>query len=193
MMLNEKQNKLIEDNINLVHHFVKKIYQKFLNRYTYDEIYGFGLDGLVRAAQGFDKSRGIKFSTYASRCIYGEILDKIRDDKFYPFNKNRNERLKCMNTLVSVNALVNSEETNKVQHLDRFGDTKTTDKLINKLLVEEALSLLSNDYKEIINLRFFKELSQTEVARIIGVNQIKVSRLERKAINIIREKWNISA
>lgn len=192
-MLTDKQNKLIEENISLAHYFVKKIHLKFSSRYTYDELFGFGIDGLLRAARGFDESKGLKFSTYGSRCIYGEVLDKIRDDRFYPIEKSRNERLKCMNNLLSVNALVNSDENSKVQYLDKFEDSKAHDEMFNNLLVEEALSLLSEDFRKVINLRYFKNLTQAEVAKIIGISQMAVSRLERKAIKIIRDKWKISA
>lgn len=192
-MLTKEHNKLIENNINLVHFIARKLFSKFASRYTYDEMVSFGIEGLMFAAQRFDSSKGTQFSTYAFIRIHGQILHRVRDDKFYPYVGNRQDRLTGIERLFSLNSIVLSDEKERTEYIDKFNDEKSEKDILNNLLVHEAISLLPEDLRQIIELRYLQGLSQPKISKLIGFSQIKVSRLERKAIKMIRDKWQISA
>ncbi|MDE6724403.1 MAG: sigma-70 family RNA polymerase sigma factor [Ruminiclostridium sp.] len=74
--MNKTDNKFIQDNLGLVHSLAGRFKGRGIE---YEELYAAGCEGLVKAANGFDKSRGLQFSTYAVPVILGEIKRLFRD------------------------------------------------------------------------------------------------------------------
>ena len=67
-------------------------------------------------------------------------------------------------------------------------DTESEERLIEKIALRQAISELPEREKTVIQLRYFHGLTQDRVARVMGVSQVQVSRIEKKAIGILREK-----
>ena len=65
-----ERNELIEDNLNLVYFMIEKHFATYIDR---DELIGIGYEGIIKAADKFDKSKNIKFCTFACKCIHNEI------------------------------------------------------------------------------------------------------------------------
>ena len=80
-------------------------------------------------------------------------------------------------------------QLHKVNHHQKISTGKNEEELItNKLVVKQLMNELEDREKQIILLRFFKEKTQTEVAKILGISQVQVSRIERKILNNMKEK-----
>jgi RNA polymerase sigma factor FliA len=89
---------LILDHLPLLHHIVGRLVLELPPRTDRDDLLGFGMIGLVEAADSFDPSRGLKFSTYAFPRIRGAILDELRRMDFLP--RGRRERVRELDAAV---------------------------------------------------------------------------------------------
>lgn len=156
-------------------------YTKFLaGKYTYDELLSFAYEGLIKAANRFDESKGCKFSTFAVPWIKGSISKALRDDKWH-FQRRGVPVL-----ISSLNAIVDDEE--KVQFEDLINGGEWEDKLSNNLLIETLIDQLEEKEKEIIYLRYFEDLTQVQVSKKLKLSQVQVSRSERKILQKMRCK-----
>ena len=83
----------------------------------------------------------------------------------------------------------NSKDGKNISLIEKISTGKNEEELVtNKLVVKELINSLENKEKEIILLRFYKEKTQSQVAKILGVTQVQVSRIERKILNNMRMK-----
>ena len=176
----QAKNILIEHNLRLVAHVVKK-YQG--TGEDTDDLISIGTIGLIKAVNTFCPSRGIKLATYASRCIENEILMYLR--KCQPL---KNE--------VSIDEPLNVDwDGNELLLSDILG---TEPDLINRPLeldaergmLAEAIARLGERERLIMQLRFGfldgQERTQKQVADIIGISQSYISRLEKRIIRRLR-------
>ncbi len=211
------RNKLIEDNINLVHACAKR----FANRgIEYDDLFGSGCIGLIRAADGFDESRGLCFSTYAVPSIIGEIKRQFRDTGAVKVSRSLKELSlkvarekeyieKHTGDIVTVGLLaerlgVTPEEITEAicasrqvlsltyQDEDGVGEIEIPcesceEDICGRLQIEQAINFLDDVEKNIIKLRYFNEKTQSESASILGISQVQVSRKEKKALEKLRK------
>jgi len=161
-----------EDNIGLVYH----IAQKFPNM-DFDEAISAGSLGLVKAANTFDESKGFKFATYAARCIYNEILMELRRNRKQP---------QCFSlTQESENGEFDITEVfESLAHHDhyRFEDYEERRDL------RDAVARLGERDRQIIEMRYYQEKTQTEIAAAIGVSQSYICRLERRILKQLRRE-----
>ena len=82
-----------------------------------------------------------------------------------------------------------SSDDKKISLIDRIATDKNEEEVItNKLVLQDIIEKLENKEKEVILLRFFKEKTQTEVAKILGITQVQVSRIERKTLARMKQK-----
>ena len=82
-----------------------------------------------------------------------------------------------------------SSDDKKISLIDRIATDKNEEEVItNKLVLQDIIAKLENKEKEVILLRFFKEKTQTEVAKILGITQVQVSRIERKTLARMKQK-----
>lgn len=91
-------------------------------------------------------------------------------------------------SLVSLNAQIDENSTNSQSVIDRVIEEDKSDVLIDKLLLKEAIVALPEREKKIILLRYFRGKTQSEVAELLGVSQVQVSRLETKIIEKLKNK-----
>jgi len=176
------RSKLIEHNLRLVAHIVKKFDNK--NTDT-DDLISIGTIGLIKGIDTYKKTPKVKITTYAARCIQNEILMYYRSNK-----KNH--------LTVSLNDSIGyDKEGNEINLADLLEDKQ--EDIIDKIQIKDNIKLL-NKYlnklnkreKEIIIKRYGlnneKDLTQKEIAESLGISRSYVSRIEKRALTkILRE------
>ena len=180
------RSKLIEHNLRLVAHIVKKYYSSTNDQ---DDLVSIGTIGLIKAIDSFDLSKGIRLSSYAARCIENEVLMFFRNSKKSAQDVSMNEPI---DTDKDGNALVLMD----VMSLEDC----IIDELYTKIKSEKLLSymdeVLSDREKRVILLRYGldgnQQLAQREVAKILGISRSYVSRIEKKALSTLNKRFNRS-
>ena len=178
------RNKLIEHNLRLVAHIIKKYYSSNNNQ---DDLVSIGTIGLIKAIDTFDVSKGIRLSSYAARCIENEVLMFFRNSKKSSQDVSLNEPIdtdKDGNALVLMDIM--SEGDSIVENLDI--------KIKSEKLYKYIEEILSDRDQMIIKLRYGLNgtipLTQREVAEKLGISRSYVSRIEKKALLLLRKKFD---
>ncbi len=173
---------LIEHNLRLVVYIAKK----FENTNAgIEDLISIGTIGLIKAINTFRPDKQIKLATYASRCIENEILMHIRKNHGQKSELSLDEPL---NVDYDGNELLLSD----VLGTDSDYVYKNLEESEDKRLVRAALKELNMRDREIIELRFglsksSRELTQKEVADILGISQSYISRLEKRIIEKLKD------
>ncbi len=178
------RNKLIEHNLRLVVFLAKK----YDNTGTdLEDLVSIGTIGLIKAINTYRLDKNIKLATYASRCIDNEILMYLRKIK-------RKKSEVSFEDSLSYDAEGNELHLEDVLGTDNDIVTRGLDDELNKNIMLAEIEKLSSRDKEIIELRYGlnqkKEMTQKDVAKLLGISQSYISRIEKKVIkrlkNIIR-------
>ena len=184
MLMGDKdaRNKLIEHNLRLVAHIVKKYETK---NYDPDDLISIGTIGLVKGIDSYTKDKNTRLTTYAARCIENEILMHFRSNKKHLNNVSLNDSIGY------------DKEGNEINLIDVL---KSDDKDINEEinlqtnieLLLKYIDKLSLREKEIITKRYglfnHKEQTQKEIAKELKISRSYVSRIEKRAMTkILRE------
>ncbi len=179
----EIKKKLIEHNLRLVVYIAKKFDNTGVG---VEDLISIGTIGLIKAINTFKADKNIKLATYASRCIENEILMHLR----------RSSRTKVE---VSIDEPLNVDwDGNELLLSDILGTDddviyKDIEDEVDKSLLEQALDILSERERTIIELRFGigrndEEMTQKEVADLLGISQSYISRLEKKIIRRLKRE-----
>ncbi|CAM3102285.1 RNA polymerase sporulation sigma factor SigK [Sporolactobacillus spathodeae] len=172
----EARDKLIEHNLRLVAHIVKKFEN---TKEDSDDLISIGTIGLIKAIENYSTGRGTKLATFAARCIENEILMHFRSLK-----KTRKD--------VSLNDPIGQDkEGNAIALIDilksknrDIGDEISLTEDINK--IRDALDVLDHRETEVIIDRFGlndqEELTQREIAKKLAISRSYVSRIEKRAL-----------
>lgn len=179
---NDARNILIEHNLRLVAHIVKKYDNKKDN---IDDLISIGTIGLIKGIDSYSNKKGIKLTTYAARCIENEILMFYRTDKKNSKNISLNESVgfdKDGNEITFLDIL-------KTPNPDYALDIHKQDS-IN--LLKKYFCNLTNREKDILIKRYGlnsnNEITQKEIAKELGISRSYVSRIEKRALTkILRE------
>lgn len=175
---------LIERNLRLVVYIAKKFDNTGVG---VEDLISIGTIGLIKAINTFNRNKNIKLATYASRCIENEILMYLRRN-----NKVRME--------VSIDEPLNVDwDGNELLLSDILGTDediiyRDLEDEVERKLLKKALSKLSKREKMIIELRFGlnhpagREMTQKEVADLLGISQSYISRLEKKIIGRLKKE-----
>ncbi len=173
----EAKNALIEKNLRLVAHVCKKYGNANIEL---DDLISIGTIGLIKGVNSFKQSKGVKLSTYVSRCIDNEILMYLRSKKKQNAEVYLEDSIgkdKDDNT-VTLQEVIESEGRN----VEELVDLKIK---INKLY-KKINEVLKDREKSIIELRFGlngnKPKTQNQIAKMLGISRSYVSRIETKAI-----------
>ena len=174
--------KLIEHNLRLVSHIIRKYYSSYGAQ---DELLSIGSLGLIKAVDSFKSEKGTRFATYGAKCVQNEILMYFRASK-----KTSAE--------ISINETIDiDKDGNPLTYGDIICcDDRVFEDLDLKIHIEKALfyirTLLSDREKEIMILRYglgkYPPKTQREVASLLGISRSYVSRIEKKALSVLREK-----
>ncbi len=172
---------LIERNLRLVSHIVKKYYSKTNDT---EDLISIGTIGLIKAIDSFKPDKGIRLATYASRCIENEILMHFRN-----IRKNATD-------VYLGDSLESDRDGNPLTLQDTISDNRDmAEDLEKKIRWEKAAEYLENledeREREIIILRYGldnkKPLTQREVAARLNISRSYVSRIEKKVLSDIRK------
>ena len=178
------RDKLIEHNLRLVVFLAKK-YEN--TKIDLEDLVSIGTIGLIKGVNTYQNDKNIKLATYASRCIDNEILMYLRKTK-----KKRSE-------VSFEDSLSFDAEGNELHLEDVLGTeddivTKPIENELDKYMMYREVAKLNDRDREIIELRYGlngkKEMTQKEVANLLGISQSYISRIEKKVIkklsNIIK-------
>ncbi|HEY8349025.1 MAG TPA: RNA polymerase sporulation sigma factor SigK [Clostridia bacterium] len=173
----DARNILIERNLRLVAHIVKK-YSTFSS--DIDDLISIGTIGLIKAISTFDQSKGTRLATYAARCIENEILMQIRSTK------------KIQSEVSLHDPIGVDREGNEITLIDVIGNETESVidevelKLQVKRLYNKMKSVLKKREKTVLELRYGllngTSKTQREIAGMLGISRSYVSRIEKKAI-----------
>ena len=173
----EARGKLIEHNLRLVAHICKKYYAA--GQADQDDLVSIGTIGLIKAVSTFNHQKGIRFATYAAKCIENEILMQFRSQK-------KNAGLLYINDSIEQDG-----EGGSLTYLDVVADDTDIVETIDLGIRSEKMIHLINTVltpreRIIIKLRFGlnnqRPQTQKEVAGLLGISRSYVSRIEKKAL-----------
>ncbi len=178
----DARNQLIEHNLRLVAHIVKKFDYKVGEQ---DDLISIGTIGLIKGIDTYQKNKSVRLTTYCARCIQNEILMYYRSN-----NKN--------NKNISINESIGyDKEGNEITILDVLKSDKPDFAMDlhtkeNIKLINEYLKVLNPREKDIINRRYglgnMKEQTQKAIAKAMNISRSYVSRIEKRAlIKMLRE------
>lgn len=172
----DARNKLIEHNLRLVAHIVKK-YDNF--KEDQDDLISIGTIGLIKGIDSFNENKGVRITTYAARCIENEILMYFRSNKKNMNNISLNDQIgydKDGNEITFIDVLKEEEH-------DNLEDINLKN---NIELLKEYIKVLNPREKEIITLRYGlgnnDEYTQKEIAKRLKISRSYVSRIEKRAL-----------
>jgi RNA polymerase sporulation-specific sigma factor len=173
----EARNVLIERNLRLVAHIVKKYNS---NGNDCDDLISIGTIGLIKAISTFDNQKGTRLATYAARCIENEILMQIRSSKKIQAEVSLQDPIgvdKEGNEITLIDVIGNEAES----IVDEVELKMQVKKLYNKMK-----SVLKSREKVVLELRYGllngTTKTQREIAKMLGISRSYVSRIEKKAI-----------
>ena len=178
------RSKLIEHNLRLVVFLAKK-YEN--TKVDLEDLVSIGTIGLIKGVNTYKLDKNIKLATYASRCIDNEILMFIRK------NKKRKGEVSFEDNLSYDN------EGNELHLEDILGTdedivTRGLEEELEKKLLYREISKLNERDRKIMIMRYGlfdnKELTQKEVADVMGISQSYISRIEKKVINRLKAIQN---
>lgn len=199
---------VLEENNGLIWSIVRRYYGRGVEP---DDLYQLGCLGFLKAVRGYDPAFGTQFSTYAVPKIAGEIRRFLRDDGAVKVSRGMKERGVLVRGLRSrlctelgrepaLSELAEAETATEpvISLQTETGEGGLTlegmlsgggmeDGLVERLALREALEELPQREREVLLLRYYKGLTQTRAARVLGVSQVQVSRLERRAVERLRQ------
>lgn len=183
----EAREALIEHNLRLVAHIVKKYYPTCRNQ---DDLVSIGTVGLIKAIDSFDITNGARFATYASRCLQNEILMYFRSQKKTACEVSINETIdidKDGNPLTYIDVI--SCEDTIAEDIDLRLNSKKAIDLINTVLTDRERQIIVLRY----GLNNRKPVTQREIAAAFGISRSYVSRIEKSAVDKLRDGFGDGA
>lgn len=214
-MVKENRDKMIEDNIGLVHSIAKRFTGRGVD---YEDLFQTGCVGLIKAVDNFDESKGFKFSTYAVPVIMGEIRRIFRDGgaiKVSRALKEKSVKAQMLRerfakrelrepTVSELSDMLGCgvDETAEIMNvinpmlsLNSFGEDGSEsidvpfdnrEEIFDRIYVMQVMEKLSDEERFIINSRYFNGKTQSETAQKLGVSQVQVSRKEKDILKKLR-------
>lgn len=181
----DARNKLIEHNLRLISHIIKKYYSSAVEQ---EDLISIGTIGLIKAINSFDLSKNTRLATYAARCVENEIFMYFRS-------------LRRINTEVSLSEPIDSDKDgNPLELMDilcfdecMLERVDTQDKIV--LLTHLVNTCLDERERKILILRYGlgnrQPLTQREVAEISSISRSYVSRIEKRALGKLTKAFSL--
>ena len=206
--------KALEENSGLIWAVVRRYFGKGVEA---DDLYQLGCLGFLKAVRGFDPAYGTQFSTYAVPKIAGEIRRYLRDNGAIKVGRSlreqsvsiyaARERLRAglgrepaLSELSEATGLtpeeiaaappdsLNQENADGLTLESTLASPVTEEQMLERIALRSAIDRLPDQEQKTILLRFYKGLTQQQCARVLGVSQVQVSRLEKRAIEKLRQE-----
>ena len=177
------RNELIEHNLRLVAHIVKKYYHSGADQ---DDMISIGTIGLIKAVSTFNSEKGIRLATYAARCIENEILMYFR-----------NQKKSAQDVFIS-DPIDTDKDGNALTLIDVIADgSDIAEEIDTKIKLEKLKVILSGCLdereKKLIEMRYGiggrEELTQREIAKKLNISRSYVSRIEKSALEKLRRQF----
>ena len=181
------RNVLVEHNLRLVAHIIKKYYGK---QNEQDDLVSIGTIGLIKAIDTFNPDKNIRLSSYASHCIENEILMHFRAGKKTAQDISLNETIdtdKDGNPLTLLDIMAVDDHI--LDDLDRKLNTQKLGKFICEELTEREKTIIVLRY----GLNGSEPVTQKNVAKLLGISRSYVSRIETKALKQLRKRFETSS
>ena len=178
------RDKLVEHNLRLVVHIIKKYYANYSDQ---DDLISIGTIGLIKAVNSFDSDKGTRLATYASRCIENEILMYFR-------NQKKSAQDVSMNEPIDIDAQGNPLTLSEII----FTDDTIVDDIDKKLKLErlrQAVAGIEEPREKLIIVRRYgldgrMPLTQREIAKQLNISRSYVSRIEKKVLHNLRKAFD---
>lgn len=180
----EARNILVEHNLRLVAHIVKKYYT---GTNDYDDLLSVGVVGLIKAINTFDAAKTRRLSSYASICIQNEILMMFRNNKKTQQEISLSESVdsdKDGNNLVLMDVIAVDDDI--VERIDTKFKSEKLQQYINEELDEREKTVIELRY----GLNGHKEKTQREIAAMLNISRSYISRIETKALKKLRHRYD---
>ena len=172
---------LIEHNLRLVAHIVKKYSQSA----DTDDLISIGTIGLIKGVESFDAEKNTRLATYAARCVENEVLMHLRREKKFAAQVSLSEPIgfDTDGNEVSLMDVLTGDGEDVCEKVEKRGSIKK--------LYQNVRERLAGREKEVIVMRYglsgAEPMTQKEVAKKLGISRSYVSRIEKKAIGRLRE------
>lgn len=182
----KSRQKLIEHNLRLVAHIIKKYYSNYCDQ---EDLISIGTIGLIKGINSFNCEKGARLATYAARCIENEILMYFRSTK------------KTSQEVFMSEPIESDSDGDALTLMDVIcSDENLLDDIDLKIKCEKLYNFLAEMDKgreyDILVMRYGldgeKPLTQREIAKKLKISRSYVSRLEKKAIDYLKEKFNLT-
>ncbi|MER2080616.1 MAG: RNA polymerase sporulation sigma factor SigK [Ruminococcus sp.] len=183
----EARNKLVEHNLRLVAHIIKKYYGVQSEQ---DDLVSIGTIGLIKAINTFKPDRNIRLSSYASRCIENEILMHFRSTKKSAQDVSLNETIdtdKDGNPLTLMDIMAVDDTI--LDDLDKKLNSRKLGQFIREELEERERTIILLRY----GLDGHEPMTQKEIAQMMDISRSYVSRIETKALKKLRKRYESSS
>lgn len=177
----EARNVLIERNLRLVAHIMKKYYTQTADQ---EDLISIGTIGLIKGISTFDDSKGVRLATYAARCVENEILMYFRSQKKSSQDVSLSDYIETGSDGAALSLMdVVAEDEDLLETI--------SDRQMACLLGEAVKTRLTPQERQVIVLRYGLEgntaMRQREVAQVTGISRSYVSRIEKRALQKLRK------
>ena len=179
----QAKNKLIEHNLRLIVHIIKKYYSGYSDQ---DDLISIGTIGLIKGINSFRPEKGVKLATYASRCIENEILMHFRSMKKTAQDVSMNDPIETDSegNPLTIADIISTDDTIVDDIYEKSG-RQLVRKLVNEMKNERD--------KTVIVLRYGMNgndpMTQQEVADLLGISRSYVSRIESRVLAEMRKHF----
>ena len=178
---------LVEHNLRLVAHIIKKYYAANSDN---DELISIGTVGLIKAVNSFSEDKGVRLATYASRCIENEILMYFRNQRKTALDVSFDEPIETDNegnplTLIDIIA----QEDTVLEDICLQNNLKKLIRYVNEIKDPREKEILILRY----GLRGQPPKTQNEIAKTYGISRSYVSRIETKSLKKLRKRFETEA
>ena len=193
------EERLIVENSRLIWSVVRRYTGRGAEQ---EDLYQLGCIGFLKAIHGFDPDFGTQFSTYAVPKIAGEMRRFLRDDgrtelsaalgrepvlsELAEYLTLEPEDIAMAETATASVTSLSAETGDGLTLESVLGDEGMEDALVEQLDLRAAIARLPERERTVIDLRYFRAFTQERTARVIGVSQVQVSRIERRAVERLR-------
>lgn len=180
----DARNKLVEHNLRLVAHIIKKYYAK---ESDHDDLVSIGTIGLIKAINTYNPDKSIKLSSYASRCIENEILMHFRNSKKSAQDMSLSDSIdtdKDGNPLMLIDVLAVDDDFTET--LENEINMSKLNRYIGEALDEREQTIIILRY----GLNGKEPLTQREVAERLNISRSYISRIEKRALSLLRKRFD---
>lgn len=176
------KNRLIEHNLRLIVHIIKKYYANYSEQ---DDLISIGTIGLIKGINSFRPDKSVRLATYCSKCIENEILMYFRSAKKRSLDISMNDPIDtdCEGNPLTLADIIYTEDT-IVDDIHEKSNTIKLRKLINEIENEREKTIIILRY----GMNGNEPMTQQEVADILGISRSYVSRIETKVLAMLRKK-----